>query len=250
MKISPLEDGKSNVELIDHMGHDLRVANAARVSMHKESTWDEECACGGNCWEPGCHKGCSPTGRKVLKNRDSGLLSFLSRNDHWTPFGHCMVTLRLKMPFFVAREWFRHEVGFVRNEMSRRYVTDEPEFYQPSKWRAAAEGVKQGSSDQIVMDNSICESIADSSSNESLSDYKYLLDRGVAPEQARMVLPMNTYTEFYETGSLYAYARLCRQRLPSDAQQEIRSYAKAVSRHMAYLFPHSWRVLMAGVEDG
>lgn len=250
MKISPLEDGKSNVELIDHMGHDLRVANAARVSMHKESTWDDECACGGSCWEPGCHKGCSPTGRKVLKDKDSGLLSFLSRNDHWTPFGHCMITLRIKMPFFVAREWFRHEVGFVRNEMSRRYVTDDPEFYTPSTFRKKAEGVKQGSSDERAPGSELHSLHVDGNNNESLSLYKYLLSNNVAPEQARMILPINTYTEFYETGSLYAYARLCRQRLPSDAQKEIQTYAKAVSRHMAYLFPHAWRVLMAGVENG
>jgi len=239
MVCDPLGDGISSVELIDHMGDDLRVVNAARVSFAKESTWvwlrevDED----GNQ-------------AKALSERDERLIYYLARHNHWTPFAHCMVTLRLRMPIFVARQWFRHTVGFARNEVSRRYVDDEPQFYIPQFWRERAEKVKQGSGDalppalQVVADNAMRHAY-----EAAREAYFLMLESRVAPEMARMVLPQSTYTEFYETASLAAYARLCKQRLDSHAQQEIRAFADAVAEIMEYLFPISWDALMGG-EDG
>jgi len=224
MVYDPLGDGISRVELIDKMGDDLRVVNAARVSFAKESDWK--------------------FAGKLL-DRDERLIYYLARHNHWTPFAHCMVTLRLKMPIFVARQWFRHTVGFARNEVSRRYVDDAPQFYIPQFWRERAEKVKQGSGDALTPEKQlIADMAAKRAYNEARRAYEELLDTGVAPEMARMVLPQAMYTEFYETASLAAYARLCKQRLDSHAQQEIRAFADAVAEIMEWLFPVSWDALM------
>lgn len=239
MKHDPLNDGISSVELIDHMGTDLTVVNAARVSMAKESEWDF---------------GDSGFDMKLSK-RDCGLIAYLAKHNHWTPFSHPQVQLRIKMPIFVARQWFKHMIGFTRNEVSRRYVDDTPEFYVPTEWRKRAENVKQGSSDETVVHllsdldyvdaNGIHYPVAINDEVEdflegTLGLYRALLDSGVCPEQARMILPQSMYTEFYETGSLAAYARLAKLRLDPHAQKEVRQYAHAVSEIMGELFPVSW----------
>lgn len=220
----PLDDGISAVSLIDHMGSDLSVVNAARVSYHKEVVR----------FSPG----------------EARLLRYLAHHSHWTPFSHPQLQFRLKMPLFVAREWFRHTVGFTRNEVSRRYVKEEPEFYLPRQWREAPlpGHSKQGSGGRSGRSTSMT-SIASSLQSNAKGAYLDMVDKwGIAPEMARMVLPVSTYTEFIETASLYAYARLYRLRTGLDAQEEIRKYAEVVGGLIEPRFPHAWKALM-GAED-
>lgn len=213
----PLGDGISKVELLNVMGDDLTVANAARVSMAKH--------------------------HEELNASDAKLISYLAKHNHWTPFSHPQIQLRIKMPIFVARQWYKHMVGFTRNEVSRRYVDDEPEFFIPDAWRLRAENVKQGSSDEIHADSGTISRYASQAAYEALLVYDRMLDNGICPEQARMILPQNMYTEFYETGSLAAYARLCGLRLDAHSQLETRKYAEAVSKIVGELFPVSWEAL-------
>jgi thymidylate synthase (FAD) len=235
MFAGPLGDSISSVELINHMGDDLMVVNAARVSMAKESQWFMTMDLGDH--EPWPH----------LSERDEKLISYLASHGHWTPFSHPQISLRIKMPIFVARQWFKHQVGFTRNEVSRRYVDDAPELYIPTAWRKRADNVKQGSSDELIdrltynTTNGL--QSARGEMNRSLCLYQAMIDRGVCPEQARMVLPQAMYTEFIETGSLAAYARLCALRMDPHAQKEVRLYAEEVAQIMAHLFPVSWPAL-------
>lgn len=216
------------VSLLDHMGSDLTVVNAARVSFDKESDfeWDHEELC------------------EKLTDADTRLVKYLAKHDHWSPFAHTSVQFRVKTPIFVARQLVKHQVGGVWNEVSRRYVDSEPEFYIPSDWRGRPEGsVKQGSSKRMI-ESPIVEAFAIKTTKEALAAYNAMLSSGVAPEMARMVLPQNTMTEWYWTGSLMFWARVCRQRLDSHAQEESRQVALLVSQHMRKLFPVSWDVLM------
>jgi len=231
MKFDPLNDGISSVELLTHMGDDLMVVNAARVSMAKESAWAYS----------------DELGLELeLAGRDKKLIKYLATHNHWTPFSHPQVQLRIKMPIFVARQWFKHMIGFTRNEVSRRYVDDTPEFFVPKEWRCRAENVKQGSSDEIHPVSHIMSKDFALLVKGSLDLYEELLASNVAPEQARMVLPQSMYTEFIETGSLAAYARLAGLRLDSHAQKEIRDYASAVDSILSNLFPVSWEALQGG----
>lgn len=230
MNHDPLKDGISSVQLVDHMGSDLSVVNAARVSMAKESQWDED-------WT-------APDALSILSlsDKDQKFIKYLAKHQHWTPFSHPQITLRIKMPIFIARQWFKHMVGFTRNEVSRRYVDDTPELYIPTEWRGRAESVKQGSSDEVVNVGLLMVEHTDYWI-ATLDTYKDLLDKGVCPEQARMVLPQSMYTEFIETGSLAAYARLASLRLDPHAQKEIQWYAQAIDKVMSELYPVSWEAL-------
>lgn len=202
------------VKLIDYMGDDLTVVNAARVSFSKEST--------------------------ELKDNDAKLIKYLASHNHFTPFTHCTITLREKVPIFVARQRFKHTVGFSYNEVSRRYVDDDPEFFLPKEWRGRADNKKQGSSDKRIVVNP---NMLKSYHEGCLKQYKILLGLGVAPEQARMVLPQSMYTEYYVTGSLAAFARAFKLRSHGDAQAEIRELADGWNSIIADLFPHSWEAL-------
>jgi thymidylate synthase (FAD) len=211
----PLEDSISSVSLVDYMGSDLTVVNAARVSLDKFHI--------------------------SFQDNDTKLLKYMAEHGHWTPFAHPQLSFRIKMPIFVAREWFRHTVGLTRNEVSRRYVDTAPEIYFPKKWRKRAEKkVKQGSSSETT-EWGIAYMLEHL--EVSLHFYQDLLENDVAPEMARMILPQSMYTEFIETGSLYAYARICKLRIAPDAQQETRKYAEAVFEHIQPLFPNSWEAL-------
>ncbi len=205
------------VECLDVFGDDLLVVNAARVSFNKEST--------------------------EFSERDEKLVNYLAKNGHITPFFHPQARFRIKMPIFVAREWYRHQIGFARNEVSRRYVDSDPEFFVPEICRQRDVNLKQGSREEPVKDNSICICAMNEINERTLHIYKALLEQGVCPEQARMVLPQSMYTEFIETGSLSAYARLCGLRLDPHAQKEIQEYAEAISKIMAEKFPASWKAL-------
>ncbi|KKQ48849.1 MAG: Thymidylate synthase, flavin-dependent [candidate division TM6 bacterium GW2011_GWF2_38_10] len=225
-----IEDSIGFVELLEVFGDDLTVANAARVSYHKESAYEFNQAQGEEVRE--------------LSKRDKGLISFLAKHRHATPFFHPQARFRIKMPIFIAREWYRHTVGFARNEMSRRYVTDAPEFYIPANLRQRDKDIKQGSSKEIVHNNQ--ELVAKMSANiqASFDLYNKLLDQNVCPEQARTILPQSMYTEFIETASLAGYARLAVLRLDPAAQKEIRDYAHLVSELMEQQFPVSWKALI------
>lgn len=216
-------------EYISHMGDDLMVVNAARVSFDKESEWDY--------FE---HS-------DVLNTKDEKLISYLSKHGHWTPFSHPQITLREAVPIFVARQRFKHMVGFTYNEVSRRYVDDEPTFYVPDVWRSRPEGsVKQGSGDVHPADKEIQECYSRLLYDEDfgvISLYNLMIEQGVAPEQARMVLPQSMYTSYYVTGSLAAFARAYKQRVGSHAQQEIQELAKQWGEIIEPLFPVSWKAL-------
>jgi thymidylate synthase (FAD) len=172
---------------------------------------------------------------------DRGLIKYLAKHNHWSPFAHCSASFRVKAPIFVARQLVKHTVGFSWNEVSRRYVNDDPEFYIPEVWRKAAENVKQGSSQEAVP---FLTNPAQRASANALTVYKNLLEQGVCAEQARMVLPQNTMTEWIWSGTLYAWSRMCTLRLDSHTQKETREVAQLVSNTMAEVFPTSWEFLM------
>jgi thymidylate synthase (FAD) len=207
------------VELLETFGSDLTVVNAARVSFAKEST--------------------------ELNEKDEGLIRYLAKHNHISPFFHPQIRVRIKMPIFVAREWYRHTVGLSRNEVSRRYVDDEPEFFVPTICRARDPKLKQGSKTESVDNNTLCVTAMKEATAKSLHMYKALLDQGVCPEQARIILPQSMYTEFIETGSLAAYARICKLRLDPSAQKEIQEYAQALLELLKPQFPVSWAALCA-----
>lgn len=231
MKIS-----KMQVDLIDKLGSDLSVVNAARVSFHKESQW--KIKNGPEGWED-CEY--------VLADNDRKLIKYLAKHNHWSPFAHAFVSLRIKAPIFVARQLVKHQVGLSWNEVSRRYVDDEPEFYEPYGWRGKPKNSKQGSSGYIS-DVNVQEfshrGMFDVMEN-SLMVYTQMLKDGVAPEQARMILPQNTMTEWIWSGSLMAFARVCNQRLDPHAQLETQEVAKMIADIVEPLFPMSWKELVS-----
>ena len=218
-----------DVTLIDSMGTDLSVVNAARVSFGKKSTWSGQ--------EGGLDDG--EGGMGVLNDTDSKLIHYLAKHKHMSPFGHAFASFHVKAPVFVARQLVKHK--FLRwNEISRRYVDTEPEFYKP-ELRASVTDKKQGSGYPIY--NNTLDGVIQQSGIEAAKQYKYLLKMGVCEEQARMVLPLNHMTEWYWSGSLDAFADMCRLRITPDTQYESRKVALGVDREMLKLFPISWDAL-------
>jgi len=229
-----------HVELVDSMGSDLTVCNAARVSFSKDTEWeiDEEAVARLRDSGSSYH---SEDVRK-LGDRDVKLLKYLAKHQHWTPFAHPQITLRVKAPVSIRTQMFKHKQGFVENEISRRYVSFEPEFYTP-QWRGKpTDGAKQGSDDFIEIKPEIQKTF-DNMLEGCMRTYNDLLEAGVAPEQARFMLPQGMYTEWYWTGSLAAYARFYKQRIDTHAQYEVREYAKAIGVLISRLFPVSWKCL-------
>jgi thymidylate synthase (FAD) len=200
-----------NAQLIDFMGTDLSVVNAARVSFAKES--DE------------------------FSDKDAKLINYLAKHNHWSPFGHASMQFRIKAPIFVARQLVKHQVGLVWNEVSRRYVDDEPEFYIPSEWRLKADDKKQGSSDETIEYN------LGSTLEFVKTTYQNMLRANIAPEMARMILPQNLYTEWYWSGTLMAFARVCNLRCKPDTQMETQLIANEIDFKSRELFPISWSAL-------
>ncbi|RTL05376.1 FAD-dependent thymidylate synthase [Candidatus Dependentiae bacterium] len=205
------------VKLIETMGSDLTVVNAARVSFNKESHLvDGE-----------------------LLEKDVKLINYLAEHQHYSPFGHCFATFRIKAPIFVARQLQKH--AYLRmNEVSRRYVDDTPEFYKPDTWRGRAKDKKQGSEGEVE----VWHFRQDKYYEDCVDEYKYLLSCDVAPEMARMVLPQSMYTEWYWSGSLDAFANMCKLRCKPDTQEETRLIANQISEQMEEKFPVSWRALV------
>jgi thymidylate synthase (FAD) len=213
------------VKYIDHMGSDISVVNAARVSFGKRSGY--------------IYAGYDTNGipDRALDPKDAKLINYLAKHNHKSPFNHTFATFHVKAPVFVARQLVKHEY-MPWNEISRRYVDDPPEFFKPDYWRGRAENVKQGSSGEVKSNANVAYQYA---KIEGL--YKQLLDEGVAPEQARMILPQSMMTEWYWSGTLYALAKMCQLRCAKDSQQESREVAMQVSEHMEKLFPVSWDAL-------
>ena len=215
---------KGFVRLVDWMGDDLTVVNAARVSFQKHSEGDEN-------GEP--------------TERDRKLIHYLAKHKHWTPFAHATVSLQIKAPIPIRAQFAKHTVGLVMNEVSRRYVVDEPDFYVP-KWRSKpTDGAKQGSSD-FIRDESLHDfnALYIGIVEQAKLAYEELLKQGVAPEQARFIIPQGVYTEWWWTGSLAAFARVVGLRSDPHAQWEIREYAHAFEKLIQPLFPISWAALM------
>jgi len=213
------------VTYIDHMGSDLSVVNAARVSFGKKSEWHQRIYSG----EP-----------NILKGKDAKLIRYLAKHNHKSPFNHTFATFHVKAPVFVARQLQKHEY-MPWNEVSRRYVDEEPELYIPDVWRGRSSDKKQGS-DGVV--KGIDPHVAAIMVDGAKQDYKYLLAKGVAPEQARMVLPQSMMTEWYWSGTVFAFAKMCQLRMQQDTQQESREVAMQVDEYMEKLFPESWKALM------
>jgi thymidylate synthase (FAD) len=210
-----------DVTLIDSMGSDLTVVNAARVSFNKKSDWDED---------------------NTLTITDSILISYLARHKHMSPFGHCFATFHVKAPVFVARQLVKHK--FLRwNEVSRRYVDHEPEFYEPTTWRKRSKDKKQGSEGEITLGYKTISTLA-KNAVWYRKTYKKLIDDGIAPEQARMTLPLSLMTEWYWSGSLDAWSDMCKLRQSEDTQEETRLVANSISMDMGTLFPDSWKALL------
>lgn len=227
MKLSDIQ-----VTLIDHMGSDLSVVNAARVSFNKESNWiwDEEFL---------------EFVDGVLKPQDAKLINYLAEHKHFSPFNHTFVTMRIKAPIFVSRQLVKHEYMPI-NEVSRRYVDDEPEFFLPSEWRKRADNKKQGSSDEVFVGLMAADlnRRAEECIRTCLNTYDYFLARGVCPEQARMNLPLNMITEWYWSGTLKAYAKMLNLRLDPHTQYESRIVAQKVRNIIEPLFPVSVKALL------
>lgn len=213
----------SYVALIESMGDDLRIVNAARVSFNKQST--------------------------ELGARDEKLINYLAKHDHWTPMGHVVATIHIVTPIFVARQWMKSEVGVHRgieviNEVSRRYVDEPPEYFIPKALHKRPDAsIKQGSGDEHPRSNQYLYDI-DEHYQRCHDLYMTMIDDGVAPEEARMVLPLAHMTEFWETGTLAYFARVCRLRLGPHVQRATRELAEKVSEVISPVAPHAWKAMM------
>lgn len=220
----PLGDGISSVQLIDHMGDDLFVLNRFRASAGKQSTKMPS-------WGP----------KRIQHGAAHG---------HWTPFAHAQLCFKFRMPIFVVREWRTHVAGLIRSEESRRDITTDPDIWLPTEWREAPDSAEKQahvrSSNRIHPDSTHLSEAVDDLWHDELRLYQRMVEEGVAPELARTHLPQSMYVNFDETGSLYAYARICALRVSPDAQKETRLYAEAVSQLIEPLFPVSWAALRDG----
>ena len=209
------------VQLVDKMGSDLTVVNAARVSFGKKKT--------------------------KFSKKDGKLIDYLATHNHWTPFGHCSMQYHISAPVFVARQLVKHQVGLVWNEVSRRYVDSEPEFYRPDGWRLKADDKKQGSSNEVWKADSIKDDPNVAYQNicdHAKSKYLHWVNKlNICPEQARMVLPQSMMTEWYWSGTLMAFARVCNLRCKPDAQLETRIIADKIDEISKAEFPVSWGAL-------
>lgn len=249
---------------MDHMGTDLTVVNAARASFDKESEWDYMLGFGDE------HRTLKPADAKLIRFLARGyrtgewdaliadllvagcdsepetiertLLEFKNKAQHWAPFAHPQLQMRVQMPIFLARQMVKHQVGGVWSEVSRRYVSDEPTFWFPEEWHARPEDVKQGSGAPVATQRH-CHGVAQRVVEHALTAYQQMLDEGVAPEEARIILPQNTMTTVVWTGSLLFWARLCLQRLDGHAQLAAQELAQKIEAIVEPRYPVSWKEL-------
>lgn len=210
---------RSSAVYVDHMGSDKTVVNAARVSFSADNI------------------------EVPFNEKDKKLISYLAKHNHWSPFAHTSVQLKITAPIFIARQLVKHQVGGVWNEVSRRYVSYEPSFFDMGVWRGKPVNAKQGSTG-VVEDQDACDDLMIKCYEACNDTYNKLLDIGVCPEQARAMLPLGSMTEWYWTGSLMFWARVCNQRIDGHAQNEAEEVARAISPICEKLFPISWKALM------
>ena len=203
-------------EFIDKMGTDLSVVNAARVSYAKF--------------------------KDKFEDKDEKLIKFLAEHNHWSPFAHASLQFRIKAPVFVARQLVKHQVGLVWNEISRRYVDYTPELYEPKEWRGRPQNSKQGSDGTVSIDSNEQHRL-DMTMEQCKIIYNSLIGKGIAPEQARMVVPQSMMTEWIWSGTLYAFARVCNLRCAKDTQEETREVANQIHNICKEEFPISWKYL-------
>jgi thymidylate synthase (FAD) len=234
MNTQNLTVNESLVEYIDHMGDDLTVVNSAKVSFDKESIWETIPSESGETFD-----------ELALSQKDTKLINYLAKHDHWSPFAHNAIQLRFTTPVFMARQLVKHQVGGVWNEVSRRYVDTPPAFYCPLQWRKRPEGsVKQGSgTDLHPMLNKTATDLYMAFLEHADSLYKQFLGMGIAPEQARIMLPISHMTSWYWTGSLAFFHRVYSQRIDDHAQKEAQDIAKKIGSICTELFPVSWKAL-------
>ena len=204
------------ITLIDRMGTDLSVVNAARVSYSKT--------------------------KDVFDAKDEKLIKYLAEHEHWSPFAHASMQFRIKAPIFVARQLVKHQVGLVWNEVSRRYVDFPPELYRPEAWRGRPVNSKQGSDGTVELGQTIDHNL-ETTMESCLILYNTMIQKGVAPEQARMVLPQSMMTEWYWSGTVYAFARVCNLRCKPDTQKETQDVANVIDKLADEAFPHCWKYL-------
>ena len=204
------------VELVDKMGNDVSVVNAARVSYSKQS--------------------------KTFTLKDEKLIKYLAEHEHWSPFAHASMQFRIKAPIFVARQLVKHQVGLVWNEVSRRYVDFPPEIYKPTAWRGRPVNSKQGSDGEVELGQTIDHNL-ETTMESCLILYNTMIQKGVAPEQARMVLPQSMMTEWYWSGTVYAFARVCNLRCKPDTQKETQDVANEIDKLADEAFPYCWMYL-------
>ena len=250
------------VELIDHMGTDLSTVNSARVSFDKESKFIEEWDYDGMCPPDGftdddyydCDIDKGMTGYRKLKDGDKKLIKYLADHKHLTPFRHNAIQLRCHAPIFLARQLGKHQAGLSWNEVSRRYVDSEPEFFIPDEWRGRPDGsIKQGSAGVVEP------TCATTPITSEVMEYEDILDIclqwynvnkfEVAPEMARMILPQAMMTSWYWTGNLLAFAHVYKERIAEGAQLEAQHFAKELDKVIRPLYPVSWQALVGGVND-
>lgn len=203
---------KGHIIILDTMGTDVSIINAAKISYNKHMK------------------------HKKLVKTDKNLLDHMAKNGHWTPFSHVSVQLHIKMPIFIARQWFKSSIGFSRNEVSRRYINNEPEFYLPNYLITDTDKKTPDNTDFLLND-------IDLHFQKSLRLYDKLITEDITPGQAKIILPQSMYTEFIETGTLAAYARLYKLRITQNAQFEIQEYAKGLDKLLKNIFPEAWKVL-------
>lgn len=226
------------VEYIDHMGTDLSVVNDARVSFDKTSEWE---------WGLDANGYIDPHRPKVLSDKDAKLIRYLARNHHWTPFAGTSIKFRIAAPIPIRTQCFKHKVGFNENEESRRYITTTPELFIPDEFRLAPEKAKQGSGGTHPRSENWKELYVEHC-QEGIDLYEAMIADGVAPEQARFVLPQGVLVNWVWTGSLAGYARFYKQRTDSHAQREVQIVAEMIGAEIEKLFPVSWAALTGGAK--
>lgn len=222
------------VELLDYMGNDLDVVNAAKVSFSKESEWD---------FETDYESGVPVEVREVLAEKDKKLINYLAKHDHWTPFAHTALKFRVAAPVPIRTQCFKHKIGMVENEESRRYISTTPEIFIPDFFRAKPEGsIKQGSASKHK-DSDYWLGIYTDRVNSNVDDYLAMLEDGVCPEQARFILPQGAIVNWIWTGNLVSFANFYNKRTDTNAQKEVQVVAELVGKEVERIFPVSWKAL-------
>ena len=239
-------------ELLDYMGNDLAVVDAARVSFNKKSEWAKfNCTDCENAVQFACEEGCACIAdgaqmQKTLKGPDKKLIEYLAKHDHWTPFAHTALKFRCSAPVPIRTQAFKHKIGMVENEESRRYISSTPEIYIPEFFRSKPEGsIKQGSAGEHPMSDYFVTSYRDLT-EACVNEYLAMIGNGVCPEQARFILPQGAIVNWIWTGNLISFANFYNKRTEATAQYEVRLLAESVGEKIAVLFPVSWKALTGG----